>query len=64
MHVCDSAALQGAAWIHFAVSAVARYVEPSSRHGTVVVLYTMVGDLTLDGDAMIFSERIGGICIK
>jgi len=40
------------------VLAVARYQQKNSRYGSVVVLYTHVGELTLDGEAIVFEESI------
>ena len=42
------------------VFAVARYIEPDSRWGSVVVIFTHVGELTLDGEAMHFHETLQG----
>lgn len=47
-------------WISFMVFAVARYKQQASRHGSVVVLYTHVGELTLDGEGIMFEESIQG----
>lgn len=38
--------------------AVARYEDPTARHGSVLVLYTHLGEITLDGIAVGFQERI------
>ena len=51
---------QEGSWIHFQIFAVARYVDEESRYGSVVVLYTHVGELTIDGEAIFFTERIAG----
>ena len=42
------------------VLAVARYQQKNSRYGSVVVLYTHVGELTLDGEAIVFEEALAG----
>jgi hypothetical protein len=34
--------------------------EVYSRHGTVVVIYTPLGEITLDGDALSFHEALSG----
>ena len=34
--------------------------EVYSRHGTVVVIYTHLGEITLDGDALSFHEALSG----
>ena len=52
--------VQGNSWVQFSVLAVARYAEAGSRHGSVVVLFTHIGELTLDGEAMFFHESIAG----
>merc|ERR1711966_115843 len=48
----------GESWIQFEVLAVARYAEAEeqSRYGSVVVIYTHIGELTLDGDLITFHE--------
>ena len=51
---------QDSSWIQFQVLAVARYQQSSSRFGSVVVLYTHVGELTLDGEGIFFEEAIQG----
>jgi hypothetical protein len=51
---------QGDAFVMFQVLAVGRYADPSSRHGTVLVLYTFIGEITLDGTAVIFQESMEG----
>jgi hypothetical protein len=51
---------QSSSWIHFMVLAVARYQQKNSRYGSVVVLYTHVGELTLDGEAIVFEEALAG----
>lgn len=51
---------QGSSWVHFQVLAVARYFNETSRYGSIVVIYTHIGELTLDGEAMFFNERIAG----
>jgi hypothetical protein len=51
---------QGRSYVHFQVLAVARYVEAYSRHGTVVVIYTHLGEITLDGEAVSFHETLSG----
>jgi len=44
----------------FSVLAVARYQQPTSRYGSVIVIYTHVGELTLDGEAINFHESLKG----
>jgi hypothetical protein len=34
--------------------------EPKSRFGSLVVVYTHVGELTLDGEAIYFHESLAG----
>ena len=51
---------QGSSWIQFSVLAVARYTQVNSRYGSVVVLYTHIGELTLDGDGIFFEEAVQG----
>jgi len=51
---------QAANWIQFSVLAVARYQQQSSRYGSVIVIYTHVGELTLDGEAINFHESLKG----
>ena len=51
---------QGANWVQFSILAVARYQMQNSRHGSVVVLYTHIGELTLDGEGIFFEESIQG----
>jgi len=50
----------GESWIQFEVLAVARYAETNSRYGSVVVIYTHIGELTLDGDLISFHEALEG----
>jgi len=52
--------VQGNAFVMFQVLAVGRYADPSSRHGTVLVLYTLIGEITLDGTAVLFQESMEG----
>ena len=52
--------VQGAHWIQFTIHAVARYAMRNSRHGSVVVLYSLVGELTLDGEGIFFEEALQG----
>ncbi|EKX40528.1 hypothetical protein GUITHDRAFT_113314 [Guillardia theta CCMP2712] len=52
--------IQGQAFIHFQIFAVARYEETWSRHGSVVVIYTHLGDITLDGEVIVFHESLQG----
>jgi len=52
--------VQGDSWVQFSVLAVARYSEAGARFGSVVVIFTHIGELTLDGDAMFFHESIAG----
>jgi hypothetical protein len=49
---------QGKSFILFTVLAVARYEEPTSRHGSILVLYTHLGEISLDGTAVTFQESI------
>ena len=37
-----------------------RLAEPGSRHGSLVVVYTHAGELTLDGEAVSFHETLAG----
>lgn len=39
---------------------MARYKTPTSRYGSVIVIYTHVGELTLDGEAINFHESLKG----
>jgi hypothetical protein len=52
--------VQGTNWITFMVLAVARYQQAASRHGSVVVIYTHVGELELDGEGIFFEESLQG----
>ena len=49
---------QGNSFILFNVLAVARYEDPTARHGSVLVLYTHLGVIILDGTAVMFEERL------
>jgi hypothetical protein len=51
---------EGESFIIFQVFGVGRYKQTPSRHGTVVVLYTHLGEITLDGTAVSFHESIAG----
>ena len=51
---------QGASFVLFQVLAVGRYKQLPSRHGTVLVLYTHLGEVTLDGTAISFQESMAG----
>eukprot|EP00961_Rhodomonas_salina_P191357 2582039-Rhodomonas_salina.1 len=51
-------------FIHIKINAVARYTETASRHGSVVVLYSSLGELTLDGEAIFFHERLEGAFLR
>ena len=51
---------QGASFVLFQVLAVGRYKQVPSRHGTVLVLYTHLGEVTLDGTAISFQESMAG----
>ena len=50
---------QGSSWIHFQVMAVARYAE-SSLTDSVVVLYTHLGELSVNDVEVRFHERLEG----
>lgn len=49
---------QNDATLVFRVEAVARYPDPISRYGSVVVIYTPLGKITLDGTAIFFEETM------
>jgi len=51
---------QQESFVLFQVLAVGRYKEAPSRHGTVLVLYTHLGEITLDGTAVSFQESMAG----
>jgi len=48
------------AFLSMMVQAAARYPRAGSRHGTVIVIFTFIGDITLDGTDMTFKERVAG----
>mmetsp|Transcript_79007 Transcript_79007/g.118801 ORF Transcript_79007/g.118801 Transcript_79007/m.118801 type:complete len:1012 (+) Transcript_79007:44-3079(+) len=48
-------------WIHFKVLATARYPAlGSSTFGSVVVIYTHLGEITIDGEQLSFHESLDG----
>ena len=51
---------QGDSFVLFQVLAVGRYKHFPSRHGTVLVLYTHLGEVSLDGTAVSFHESMAG----
>jgi len=52
--------VNGDSWIFFRIRSVARYREPNSRYNSVVVLYTHIGEIQLDGEDIFFHERAAG----
>mmetsp|Transcript_52296 Transcript_52296/g.106593 ORF Transcript_52296/g.106593 Transcript_52296/m.106593 type:complete len:396 (-) Transcript_52296:259-1446(-) len=48
---------QGEAMLHLTVTGISRVPEPTSRLGTVVIIYTLAGDITLDADDVFVLER-------
>jgi len=49
------------AFVHFQVLAVARYREAKSMHGSVVVIYSHLGELNIDGEEVTFHESMKGV---
>lgn len=47
-------------YISMEVLSVARHRNLHSKFGSVIVVYTFIGDLTLDGSDMTFNERVAG----
>mmetsp|Transcript_42092 Transcript_42092/g.95926 ORF Transcript_42092/g.95926 Transcript_42092/m.95926 type:complete len:1311 (+) Transcript_42092:667-4599(+) len=58
MHLDSMKISQNGATLIFKVEAVARFPDPLSRYGDVVIIYTHLGEITLDGSALYFHERI------
>jgi len=52
---------QGSHWIQFSIHAVARFQQQNSRYGSVVVIYSHVGELTLDGEGIFFEDSLQGV---
>ena len=52
--------VQGQSFLHLQIFALARYEEVWSRYGSVVVIYTHLGEITLDGEAIFFHEKLEG----
>jgi len=47
-------------YISMQVLSVARHSKSDSKCGTVVVIYTFIGDMTIDGEQLTFNERVAG----
>jgi len=47
-------------YISMQVLSVARHSKANSKCGTVVVIYTFIGDMTIDGGQLTFNERVAG----
>jgi len=47
-------------YISMQVLSVARHSKADSKCGTVIVIYTFIGDMTIDGGQLSFNERVAG----
>jgi len=50
--------VNGTSWVHLAVNAVSRFTDSQSTHGSIIVIYTHGGEVSLDGASVSFSERL------